>query len=51
MGGEKNVIRNLMQNVIVFETELVNVRVIDFMFDIFVLCLLVLCMMNFFVDN
>lgn len=51
MGGEKNATRNLMQNVIAFETELANVRAIDFMSDISVLCLLVLCMMNPFADN
>lgn len=51
MGGEKNATRNLMQNVIAFETELANVRAIDFMSDISVLCLLVLCMMNRFADN
>lgn len=51
MGGEKNATRNLMQNVIAFETELANVRAIDFMSDISVLCLLVLCMMNPFTDN
>lgn len=43
MGGEENATRTLMQNVIAFETELANVRAIDFMSDISVLCLLVLC--------